>query len=203
MSKGKIVGISELAELMGVTVPTVRNYVKKGMPVFEAGGKGPGMGATYCTGDAWKWAFGSTDNELKKEKLAKLKAERKGKEHDAVLKQMEVGRQDGKLIDPAEMRHALASAILTSRSRLLMLPDALCLIMADSRDEVYCHDILEKRIRESLSNLEQLGIVKEGEAEHQEALRNCLIALADAGGNIADSPDLKTLSRLLEQREYL
>jgi len=161
---GRIVSSTELAKLMDVTPPTVRNWVEKGMPVHEPGGKGKGKGNKFDTGAVFRWWGGGAEpglgvvanEDMKTEKILKIRVERK-------IKELELEEKARRLVDISEYITPLRDRMVTLRTRMLAISPSVSPTLASLDDPIKVDKLLEKKIREALMELSNLAFLQEGE----------------------------------------
>ena len=147
LASGKIRGFSlkefflkkgQFAKLAGVSLTTLANWTRQGMPVNPDGTINPWLAA--------KWKF--SRNEEPEDNAAKRKALA-----EAELKELELQARIGELVRADEVGKVWTGAVARCRSRLLSLPSKAAprVVGIESLPEV--QDFLDSLIREALEEL--------------------------------------------------
>ena len=148
----------ELAEILGVSLPTITSKVSKGMPFEQRGGRGREW--TFDTAAVFEWekeqaiinATGDlssvTDDELKRRKLAA----------ETTIVELEAGKKRGDLIPREEIEKMLANLALGTKARLLLVPRRCAPLLTCLSDEQEIRKIIEAEQREALTDLSNMEI---------------------------------------------
>lgn len=148
---------AELAEILGVSLPTITSKVSKGMPFEQRGGRGREW--TFNTAAVFEWekeqaiinATGDlssvTDDELKRRKLAA----------ETMLVELEAGKKRGDLIPREEIEKMLVNLVLDTKARLLLVPRRCAPLLTQLTSEQEIRDIIEEEQREALTDLSNMG----------------------------------------------
>jgi len=148
---------AELAEILGVSLPTITSKVSKGMPFEQRGGRGREW--TFDTAAVFEWekeqavinATGDlssvTDDELKRRKLAA----------ETMLVELEAGKKRGDLIPREEIEKMLVNLVLDTKARLLLVPRRCAPLLTQLTSEQEIRDIIEEEQREALTDLSNMG----------------------------------------------
>ena len=73
----------------------------------------------------------------------------------ARLKELEVARVEGSMVDSAATENYVSSMIIECRNRLLRIPTDLCDRLAQESDPVQCHEMLDDTLRHALTALSE------------------------------------------------
>ena len=148
---------AELAEILGVSLPTITSKVSKGMPFEQRGGRGREW--TFDTAAVFEWekeqaiinATGDlssvTDDELKRRKLAA----------ETTLVELEGAKKRGDLIPREEIEKMLVNLVLDTKARLLLVPRRCAPLLTQLTSEQEIRDIIEEEQREALTDLSNMG----------------------------------------------
>ncbi|MEC7509917.1 MAG: terminase small subunit [Pseudomonadota bacterium] len=149
---------AELAEILGVSLPTITSKVSKGMPFEQRGGRGREW--SFDTAAVFEWekeqaiinATGDlssvTDDELKRRKLAA----------ETMLVELEAGKKRGDLIPREEIEKMLVNLVLDTKARLLLVPRRCAPLLTQLTSEQEIRDIIEEEQREALTDLSNMEI---------------------------------------------
>lgn len=148
---------AELAEILGVSLPTITSKVSKGMPFEQRGGRGKEW--TFDTAAVFEWekeqaiinATGDlssvTDDELRRRKLAA----------ETTIVELEAGKKRGDLIPREEIETMLVNLVLDTKARLLLVPRRCAPLLTHLTSEQEIRDIIENEQREALTDLSNMG----------------------------------------------
>lgn len=146
---------TELAELLGITLPSIDLRVRKGMPYECKGGRGKAwvFNATACIEwekqQAIDEVIGDTTNadieELKRRKLAA----------ETMIAEIEAAkcRQEVALLD--EIEQVWANAMIELRGRLRIIPSRVAPLLIGKIDESQIKEIILNEIDQSLTLLSE------------------------------------------------
>lgn len=159
---------SELAGIFGVTIPTIDQWVRDGMPVADRPNQ-KGAEWTFETSQAIYWKIGKAIEDkrrrrsgaaegvapdgdpIKLAQVRKLIAEAEIKEQKAALAKREVVR-----VDDAAM--VLSAAIGNAKGKLLGLGSKVAPLVAMESEEGACRDIIDAEVREALEELADVSL---------------------------------------------
>jgi phage terminase Nu1 subunit (DNA packaging protein) len=156
----KIVNLSEAAEILGISLPTIRERLKESdfQWVVEEGGKSRPWKIDITAAHHWacdqkakkavrkiRW-----NEETKKARLRLLIAK-------ADLAEFELGRLLGEFIDLNEVERTWSDHVMNARARLLALPIKLGPIVAVEDDPAECAEILKAEVYDALDELARSG----------------------------------------------
>lgn len=152
---------AELAEILGVSLPTITSKVSKGMPFEQRGGRGKEW--TFDTAAVFQWekeqailsATGDlssvTDDELKRRKLAA----------ETTLVELEAAKKRGEFIPREEIEKLLSELVIATRTRLLLVPRRCAVHLIGLSDETEIRGIIEAEQLEALTELSNLEPAQE------------------------------------------
>lgn len=154
---------AELAEILGVSLPTITSKVSKGMPFEQRGGRGKEW--TFDTAAVFQWekeqailsATGDlssvTDDELKRRKLAA----------ETTLVELEAGKKRGELLPKDEIEKLLSELVIATRTRLLLVPRRCAVHLIGLSNEIEIREIIEAEQLEALTDLSNIDPTVESE----------------------------------------
>ena len=147
--RGKIVSQAEMAEIAGVSSPTMRAWRRAGCPVESEGGSG--RASLFNTMLVIKWrealAAGETaDVDLAEGRRRKIVAE-------AMLREIEVATAQGHLLPRADVHLAVTGSFARVRSRLLSLPAKLAPLVLGLGSLAAIQEKLSNAVNEALAEL--------------------------------------------------
>ena len=132
--KGKQVTRQALADVFGVSLPTIDAWVRKGCPFVEKGGRGQEW--QFNTAQVSKWlrdrdveeATGGIPDDMDELKLRKQKAETE-------LAELELAERKGEVALIAEFERAQAMAFAAIRANIMNVPQRAVLQLLGETDE--------------------------------------------------------------------
>ena len=148
---GEKVSLAHFASILGCTDPTVRKYIRDGMPVDKKGSSG--KASEIDTARAIEWlienaVLGATGqvNNFDRDRARKMAA-------DADTAEMNRDIQRGELVEVDVAVGLVADRIQTLRSRILNLPTKVAVKLAASRTREEAMEILDKELTQLLGEL--------------------------------------------------
>lgn len=140
-----------LAESFQVSLPTVDEWVRRGCPVEQAGGSGRDYKFSLPSVVAWRVAdlqsrlrgAAEKDENFKDAELRKVKAE-------ADLKEMEVAKKRGDLIDARAVRKVWTDALAVIKTRVLSISVKRAREFSEETDWTVIQQVLDADCRECL-----------------------------------------------------
>ena len=132
--KGKQVTRQALADVFGVSLPTIDAWVRKGCPFVEKGGRGQEW--QFNTAQVSKWlrdrdveeATGGIPDDMDELKLRKQKAETE-------LAELELAERKGEVALIAEFERAQAMVFAAIRANIMNVPQRAVLQLLGETDE--------------------------------------------------------------------
>ena len=132
--KGKQVTRQALADVFGVSLPTIDAWVRKGCPFVEKGGRGQEW--QFNTAQVSKWlrdrdveeATGGIPDDMDELKLRKQKAETE-------LAELELATKKGEVALIAEFERAQAMVFAAIRANIMNVPQRAVLQLLGETDE--------------------------------------------------------------------
>lgn len=145
VSRGKSVNKTELADVFGVTAPTVDGWVKAGCPIVSRGSKG--VASIFNTADVAKWlrdkardegegTSKADEGELKRRKLAA----------ETAKAELELAKLMGDVAMVREFERATASLMAAIRANMRNVPGRAVLQLLGCTDEMIFKDKLMEEI---------------------------------------------------------
>lgn len=154
---------AELAEILGVSLPTITSKVSKGMPFEQRGGRGKEW--SFDTAAVFEWekeqailsATGDlsrvTDDELKRRKLAA----------ETTLVELEAAKKRGELLPREGIEKLLCELVIATRTRLLLVPKRCAVQLIGLSNEKEIREIIEAEQLEALTDLSNIDPSAESE----------------------------------------
>lgn len=149
--QGEIVSLAKLASILGRTDPTIRAYIKSGMPVEKRGasGKGYQLDTAKCiewlVENAVNGVQGSTNN-FDANRNRKMAA-------DADKSEMERDQMRGKTVEVDIAVGIISEKIQAFRSRVLNLPSKVAVKLAALKTRAECLEYLSDELTKLLQEL--------------------------------------------------
>lgn len=162
--KGRIVSRSELADIFGVTPPTVDKWVSQGCPVAKEGGRGRAYEFNTAAVREWrdqlirddaKSTASASEAELLRRQLA-------AQTELAELKLAEAKR----LVAPVDqMRKAISLANAAVRQQMRNIADRVPRMIVGETDEARIKRVIKAEIDQALTSLATSPVVTEADIE--------------------------------------
>lgn len=152
---------AELAEILGVSLPTITSKVNKGMPYIQRGQRGKEW--LFDTAAVYEWEkeqailnvtgdlLSVTDDELKRRKLAA----------ETTIVELEAGKKRGDLIPKEEIEKNLSDMAIATRTRLLLVPRRCAPRLLGCTDEIEVRRLIEQEQLEALTDVSNMVIDEE------------------------------------------
>lgn len=164
---GGIVNRAELANICGVSLPTIDDWVRRGCPIVSRGGRGKAW--EFNTADVQGWriadevarALGSAPTSEKDLKLRRMKALTE-------LDELELAKARGEVAPLDEIRRVVVAAFAEVRASLLVVPARLAPQLIGEIDERSIKAAILTEIRLALEALANNGLVAETDFDDQD-----------------------------------
>ena len=147
---GREINKTEVADLFGVSIQSVDQWVRKGLGCRKAGHEvifNSAAVTAFLEKQAEARAIASNKpadaDEARSRKLAA----------EAEIAEMQRDRMRGELVDISSVETVVAEEYGAVRSKLLALPGKLAPMVAIEADEITCRDLIERGITEALDEL--------------------------------------------------
>jgi len=146
-------GKAELAQCLGVSLPTVGQWIRKGCPYVEKGGVGKKWLFDSAEVIAWReeqvtlQALGDTQSlDIEEARRRKLAAE-------ATMAELELAKRRGEVIEIDQVASVIGDDYANVRAKLLALSTKLApqLVGVESLGE--CQQLIERGVTEALEEL--------------------------------------------------
>lgn len=137
LGRGKVVSRAELAEVFGVSAPTIDDWIARGCPYLKKGSKG--VAWAFKTSDVYQWlkkvntevvdsAANCTEQQLKLRKLAA----------ETLAAELNLAKARKEVAPVAEMIALVSKDYLDLKARLRIIPERLStrLIAVDTETQV-------------------------------------------------------------------
>ncbi|MEP3245119.1 MAG: terminase small subunit [Sneathiella sp.] len=149
--QGRLVSLAELANIFGCTDPTIRGYIKSGMPVKSKGQSGRGY--ELDTADCIRWlTLNAQQTSVGQKSDYDLDRARK-MSADADKAEMDRDMMRGDLVEVDIAVGLVADRLQTLRSRMLNLPSKMATKLAALMKREDCLEYLEKEFNQLLKEL--------------------------------------------------
>jgi phage terminase Nu1 subunit (DNA packaging protein) len=189
---GNIVSLGEFAELIGRTDPTVRNYIRRGMPIETQGGRGKGH--EIDTAAAIEWMVQDRIKEVAgPSNLNSFDAARTRKEvANADIAEMDLAERRGELVRLAAIGKVFANAVARSRARLLAIPTKVAPIVVGQKI-AEAKATIEDALHDALNELGKAEL--ETDVVDDESRGDQSGSSSDRGSNDGDHESMATASK--------
>lgn len=171
--------LSGIADALGKSIPTVKSYIKQGLPYEQAGDQGsewvfsiPTVNQWYIRREIEKGLPDLVTPNTPQDNAAELKrrkyeAETKIAEVDLEKKEIELAEKKGLLVLIEDANAAIVDAVTTLRQKLLTVPRRVTPLILGETDERIAKELIEKEIIDALEDLSR-GFEGESIAETSE-----------------------------------
>ena len=139
----KLLNKNQLSKKLGISLPTIASWLKKGLPVTEKGRRGIGWKFNLNEVRAWLENRNGTDPELTRARINLIKIR-------ASILELEEKKLRGEVHDVQQCENLCFQITRTIRDRLLTIPSRVSGILATETDQYKVFDILRNEIRETL-----------------------------------------------------
>lgn len=151
---GRILSQVDMAEILGVSTVTLREWSRQGCPVKQAGSKG--KAAQYASADVIKWreeqAAGTAADD-DQTIISTDEANRRKTLAEARLAELKLSEARGALIDIETVGLSVDKVLGKCRVRLLAMPGALAQALSNEPDPAVIRDKVFNEISEALNEL--------------------------------------------------
>ncbi len=164
---------ANIAMCLGVSLPTVSSWVRKGCPYVQKGSKGQQW--IFNTAEVISWreeqaalaAVGDTKSlDIDEARRRKLAAE-------AAMVELDLAKRRGEVIEIEEVSGVIGDDYANVRAKLLSLPTKLAPQLIGIEDMAECKALIERGVSEALEELTADGIysgeITTGEDQGPEA----------------------------------
>jgi phage terminase Nu1 subunit (DNA packaging protein) len=165
---GQIVNRAGLADVFGVSLPTIDDWVRRGCPVVTRGRRG--VSWEFNTADVRRWDIEqqvgkSASEQQVSEKQLRLRNLRATTE----LQELALSKARGEVVPLADIERGLVRAFTEIRANLMVLPARVAQRTVGETEELKIKTILREEIRQALEALADSGLVMIAEFEDGEA----------------------------------
>jgi phage terminase Nu1 subunit (DNA packaging protein) len=138
-----------VAKLLGISLRQLNNYVNEGMPT-----KGFGTKRRFVWRRVWAWWRAKTKQAPTKPGALTLGAAQARKYRaDAQRTELKLARERGQLVPVEDVKQARIKVNAIIRARLLAIPGKLTPMLASNGKQAEVKSVLEREIREVLTEL--------------------------------------------------
>ena len=152
--------LAELADFMGVSLPTIRAWIRKGLPYEQEGTNGKEWVFDSPKVVQWKLSrsrvmpSGHSDESSNQElKRRRLEAETIIAELEQEKKMIELAEKKGLLVFIDDANASFIDAVITLKQRLLTIPRRLTPLVLGETDDRVIHEKIETEITEALEDI--------------------------------------------------
>jgi len=166
------VNMADLADIIGVSLPTIRSWLKKGLPYDQAGSNGKEW--IFDTPNAIQWRLtkqleealmtsgaypidsdqtGTHQASAQELKRRRLEAETIIAELDQEKKMIELAEKKKQLVFIEDANANIIDAVTTLRQRLLTIPRRLTPLVLGETNDRTVHSKIEKEITDALADI--------------------------------------------------
>lgn len=166
--RGQILNRTEMADHLGIAMPTLDDWVRRGCPVVERGGRGRQW--KFNSADVRSWrdedirrdAVGQDDASVDELRRRKLRAE-------TLQAELELSRDRGELVPADTFDRAMAKAFGEVQANMRnVLPGRAARRLIGETDETRFKEVLLEEVDEALTALADADLISEADLENEE-----------------------------------
>ncbi len=151
-TKGLIVTRTELADIFGVAMTTVDNWVRRGLPVIQRGTKGKAW--QFNTSDVASWLERRAIERTETEDFGDEKALRRRKlAAEAQKIELELARARGDLVPLNQLERALANTFAELKTNLRTVPSRVATSLIGEESETRIKSVILAEVDQALEVL--------------------------------------------------
>jgi len=149
--RGQTVNRTDLAQIFGVSMPTVDRWIRAGMPVLSAGRRG--VSAEFNTAECFEWLRNSAVDEATGKVMADdATIDRRMKTAKMVRAELDLEKEKGTLAPIAQMEAALANIFANLRAKMRVIPSRAYGALVGEDDEGIWKETLMREIDGALTD---------------------------------------------------
>lgn len=165
--KGKLVSRGDLADLMGVTPPTIDRWVVRGCPVAKEGGRGRAY--QFNTADIKEWLLQEERNSLRStEDASENELMRRELAAKTELAELKLAREKREVAPVSELTRAMSLAFAGVRSNMRTIPDRVPRMIVGELDERKIKEVLRAEIDQALLALSRETLIEEDDLSEDD-----------------------------------
>lgn len=165
--KGQTVNRAELAQIMGVSPPTVDAWVRSGCPILEKGSRG--VAAAFNTAEVAKWLRDKAREEGSGEAVAdESELRRRRLLAETEKAELELAKAKGDVAPILEFEKASARMDAIIRQNMQNIPQRVVTQLLGETDEARFKSVLMAEIRLALESAAEGEFDLDGEGEEEE-----------------------------------
>lgn len=156
---GKIVSRTDLADVFGVSMPTVDTWVRQGCPVVKRGSKG--ISWEFATADVAEWLRERATKELAGEDgdgLTDAQIERRTKMAKMIVAELEVAEAKRQVALVEEFQRAQSMFAAAVQSAVMRVPQRVVLRLIGETDEHKFKQVLREELTDALRQASEAEI---------------------------------------------
>lgn len=157
--KGKIVGRQELADLFGVSGPTIDSWMRAGAPYITQGSKG--VSWEINTAEISEWLVNrAVDEATGKVQADDATIERRMKTAKMLRQELTLEKEKGVVAPIDEMEQALTVVFAEMRAAMRIIPGRVYSALVGETDETRFKSVIQSEIDNALRNLSGDSVLK-------------------------------------------
>lgn len=162
---GKIVSRTDLADVFGVSMPTVDTWVRQGCPVVKRGSKG--ISWEFATADVAEWLRDRAAAELTGEGSDLVEIERRTKMAKMIVAELEVAEAKRQVALVSEFERAQSMFAAAIQSAVMRVPQRVVLRLIGETDEHTFKKVLSDELADALRQAADAEIDLPPEAQEE------------------------------------
>lgn len=150
---GVEVSKAELANIYGVSLPTISQWVNKGCPWITKGS--PGKQWRFNTADVTTWREEHVAQQIQGDtsQLDIDEARRRKLAAEAAMMELDLAKRRGEVIEIEQVAAIMGDDYANVRAKLLSLPTKLAPMLVGIEDTLECKALIERGVTEALEEL--------------------------------------------------
>lgn len=157
MAAGQPANRTQLAEIFGVSMPTVDGWVRNGCPVVQRGGRG--VEWQFATGDIARWLRDRAVQDATGDTQAdEAEIERRTKRAKMLQAELELAKARSEVAPVREFERVQAARYAVIRQNMMNVPSRAVLQLLGCTDEAEFKDKLRKELALALETAANAGL---------------------------------------------
>lgn len=147
---------TQLGDVLGVSLVTVDNYIREGMPSEERPEKGKKGGWVFVTKDCIAWLIQRAEKKLQgEEEGAEGWGDARTRDRSAMasLRELELKKKLGQLVDVADVVEMVERDYTVIKQSLRAIPARMSQLLIDETDAATIESLLKTEVTMVLENL--------------------------------------------------
>lgn len=155
--RGQTVGKREVAQIFGVAESTVSEWVRRGCPVMQRGGKG--VAWQVNTADVAEWLKKRAVEDIAGESLAdESELKRRKLAADTAKAELELAKVKGEVVPLRQLERALANTFAEVKTNIRNVPSRVSTALIGETSETRIKEVIVEEIDLALEAMDEFDI---------------------------------------------